>query len=152
VAVIRRYVPGDEVDFAALFGDPEVMRHVGGVAPDPAGLFRSLLDGSHPRVLEAYAVIDEAGAFLGHAALFRAAGGAVEIGVMIARPHWRRGHGVAAGRALLARARQLGFTAVEATVDLDNTASRRLLERLGLTLARTETDEDGEFTVYVLSL
>ena len=68
---------------------------------------------------------------VGSCGLGRRASGAVEFGYWIARPHWGRGFASEAGRALIAIARALGLTRLEASHFLDNPASGRVLEKLG---------------------
>jgi RimJ/RimL family protein N-acetyltransferase len=69
--------------------------------------------------------------------------GDVEIGYGLAAPYRGRGIGSAAVTALLDwLATQPGVARVVAETDATNTASRRLLERLGFVLAET-----GETTV-----
>jgi RimJ/RimL family protein N-acetyltransferase len=67
--------------------------------------------------------------------------GAVEIGYGLAAPARGRGLGTAAVRALVEHL--LGrpdVTAVDAEVDVDNVASRRLLERLGFVVVDVESE------------
>jgi RimJ/RimL family protein N-acetyltransferase len=64
--------------------------------------------------------------------------GRVEIGYGLAAPFRGRGYGTEAVRALADWvAAQPGVAAVTASVEVGNIASRRLLERLGFTLADT---------------
>ena len=51
--------------------------------------------------------------------------------------HWRKGFGQEAGQAMLNHGFQvLGFTTIHASTDCENTASVRLMERLGMDLCR----------------
>jgi RimJ/RimL family protein N-acetyltransferase len=71
------------------------------------------------------------------------ADGEVEIGYGLAAPYRGQGIGTDAVRALVAWvSEQPGVRRIVAETDATNTASRRLLERLGFTLAET-----GETTV-----
>lgn len=64
--------------------------------------------------------------------------GRVEIGYGLAAPYRRQGFGTEAVRALADWvAAQPGVTAVTASVEVGNIASRRLLERLGFTFVDT---------------
>ena len=74
---------------------------------------------------------DGAPLLVGSCGLGRRASGAVEFGYWIARPHWGRGFATEAGQALIAIARALGLTRLEASHFLDNPASGRVLEKLG---------------------
>lgn len=150
---LRPYEAGDRAFFVALFGDAEVCAHTGGaLEPEAAGrLFDSLLDGSHLRAIAAFAVV-ESGVVVGHAALFREQPpGDVEIGFMVVRSRWGAGLGTAIAAALVDEARRLGFSRVIGTVDLENLASRRVLEKLGATGA-VARDEDGAYMRFTLPL
>lgn len=68
---------------------------------------------------------------VGSCGLGRRSSGSVEFGYWIARPHWGRGFATEAGLALIAIARALGLTRLEASHFLDNPASGRVLEKLG---------------------
>ena len=68
---------------------------------------------------------------VGSCGLGRRASGSVEFGYWIARPQWGRGFATEAGEALVAIARALGITRLEASHFLDNPASGRVLEKLG---------------------
>jgi RimJ/RimL family protein N-acetyltransferase len=67
----------------------------------------------------------------GACGLGRRASGNVELGYWIARPFWGRGFATEAGLALVAMARALGLSRLEASHFLDNPASGRVLEKLG---------------------
>jgi ribosomal-protein-alanine N-acetyltransferase len=58
--------------------------------------------------------------------------GEVEIGWAVARPHWGRGIATSMGRHALAVAAERGLTNVVAFTRVDNLASRRVMEKLGL--------------------
>lgn len=75
------------------------------------------------------------------------AGGEAEIGYGLAAPSRGRGYGTEAVGAMVAWClRQPGLSALTARVELGNTASRRLLERLGFAVRGTE----GIEVVYAL--
>ncbi|BBC72286.1 GNAT family N-acetyltransferase [Altererythrobacter sp. B11] len=57
--------------------------------------------------------------------------GGLELGYWIAREHWGQGYAVEAGRHVLALARALGHRRVHAGHYIDNSASGRVLARLG---------------------
>lgn len=151
--LLRPYQPGDRAFFVALFGDPEVCAHVGGAlsAERANALFDSLASGTHDRAIAAFAVCT-ADAVIGHCALFRESEpGDVEIGFMLAREHWGQGFGLAAARALQIEAKRRGYERAVGTVDLENRASQRVLEKLGGE-RQLERDADGELLRYVVVL
>jgi len=80
---------------------------------------------------------------------FRAAHMNGELGYALARPHWRHGYMTEAVTAALAYGfERLGLHRAEAICLADNTASRRLLERMGFRLegnAREAFLQDGSY-------
>lgn len=59
-------------------------------------------------------------------------GDTVEIGYWIARPFWGQGFATEAGRAVMEIARTLGYARLTGSHFLDNPASGKVLEKLGL--------------------
>lgn len=79
-------------------------------------------------------VLRDTGRVIGSCLLFHfeESGGRGEIGYLLARPHWGAGYMLEAMRAFVAFAfEQVGLRRLEAEIDPRNTASARLLERLG---------------------
>lgn len=74
---------------------------------------------------------DGAPRLAGACGLGRRPSGGVELGYWIARGAWGRGIATEAGEALVAIARALRLTRLEASHFLDNPASGRVLEKLG---------------------
>lgn len=151
--LLRPYQPGDRAFFTALLSDPEVCDHTGGaLSEERAGdLFDALLAGEHPRAIAAFAVVTELEP-VGHAVLLREPEpGDVELGVMIASAHHKRGLGTRAARALGLEAKKRGFVRAVGTVDLENVAGQRVLEKLGGE-RRLDRDADGEFYRFVVEL
>jgi [ribosomal protein S5]-alanine N-acetyltransferase len=62
--------------------------------------------------------------------------GEVEIGWAVARPYWSRGVGTSMGRHALAVAAERGLTSVVAFTRVDNHASQRVMQKLGLIYER----------------
>jgi ribosomal-protein-alanine N-acetyltransferase len=62
--------------------------------------------------------------------------GEVEIGWAVAHPYWGRGLGTSMGRHALGAASERGITNVCAFTRVDNFASQRVMEKLGLTFER----------------
>jgi len=64
----------------------------------------------------------------------RPRGHAIDIGYALGRPHWRRGYATEAGQAVVAWAAGLPEVyRIWAVCDVENTASARVLEKLGMT-------------------
>src|SRR4051794_38771633 len=128
--------------------DPEVMRFVnGGTPPPPAAIEHP----PRPELLSYYerfagfgfwAAIEKAtGEFLGWLH-FRPPEGAnpneVELGYRLRKAAWGQGYGTEASRALIRKGfTELGVRRVVASTFADNFASRRVMEKAGLTLVRT---------------
>jgi RimJ/RimL family protein N-acetyltransferase len=136
---LRWMEAGDAEAHYAVFADPEVARYWSSgpwTALDQsrdhiAATQAAYADGSGMRLgIE----LRESGALIGNASLHHFVDGSrrCELGYALARTHWGCGYASEALRALLA----YGFTAldlnrVEADIDPRNTASARVLEKLG---------------------
>ena len=95
----------------------------------------------------------EDGGLLGNCGLLvgRACETEPEIGYMIRFSHQRRGYAGEAGRAVVAEAASAGFRTLWSTIRPANTASCRVIERLGFRV-QFETDDDGPMRYYVRRL
>jgi RimJ/RimL family protein N-acetyltransferase len=135
--VLRAFTPADAPEaHRLLYGDPEVMRHVG------HGPVRDLA--ATERLLAAYAAHQAEHGFGFWAVEERATGsacGEVELGYTLVRAAWGRGYATEAGELCLAEARELGLRELVGVVDARNPASARVLEKLGF-------HPDGERLAY----
>jgi RimJ/RimL family protein N-acetyltransferase len=146
--VLRRFTAADADHLVALDGDPEVMRYLTGGAPTPRAVIerdilpRFLRYDERPAGYGFWAAIEKAsGDFLGWFS-FRPPGGAgpdeVELGYRLRRAAWGQGYATEGSRALIRKGfAELGVRRVFATTYQDNLASRRVMEKVGMTLART---------------
>ena len=146
--VLRRFTGADADDLFDLDGDPEVMRFLTGGKPTPRDEIR---DETLPRFLDYYerspgfgfwaAVEKPTGEFLGWFALHPPQSGdldEVELGYRLRRLAWGKGYATEGSRALIHRGfTDLGVRRVVARTMAVNTASRRVMEKAGLTHART---------------
>jgi RimJ/RimL family protein N-acetyltransferase len=146
--VLRRFTAADVDHLVELDSDPEVMRFLTGGIPTPREAIQNDILPAFLRSYEpcpgfgVFAAIDkERGEFLGWFG-FRpkdgACGDEVSLGYRLRRPIWGQGYATEGARALI----RLGFTEsgvqrVTATTYQDNLASRRVMERAGLSLVRT---------------
>jgi RimJ/RimL family protein N-acetyltransferase len=146
--VLRRFSVADADNLVSLDADPDVMRFVPGRIPTS----REEIENDYlPAFLGYYqryegygfwAVIEkDAGDFLGwfH---FRpgkdAAPGEVELGYRLRKSAWGRGYATEGSRALIRKGfTELGVQRVVAEAMAVNQASRRVMEKAGLTLVRT---------------
>jgi RimJ/RimL family protein N-acetyltransferase len=146
--ILRRFTMADVDNLVELDSDPEVMRYLTGGRPTPRQLFEHEI---LPRWLTYYerypgfgfwAAIEKAtGDFLGwfH---FRPPDPSrpddVELGYRLRRVAWGKGYATEASRALIRKGfAELGVQRVVASTYQDNLASRRVMEKLGMTLVRT---------------
>ena len=147
---LRRFTTSDVDLLVELDSDPEVMRFITGGVPTPRAIVeRDVL----PRVLRDYERLgglgwwaaellgERGGEFVGWLGL-RPPGpdrlDEPELGYRLRRAAWGRGLASEGARALVDRAfRDLGARRVFAQTMAVNTASRRVMERAGLTYLRT---------------
>jgi len=140
--LLRAWRESDRAPFAAMNADPLVMRHF--AAPLTPEESDDMIDRciAHHREhgFTFFAVeLRENGAFLGLTGMARPSFEAhftpcVEIGWRIAREHWNRGYATEAARECLRFAFQdLGLKEVVAFTVPANHASRRVMEKLGMT-------------------
>jgi RimJ/RimL family protein N-acetyltransferase len=146
--VLRRFTDGDAGHLFDLDNDPEVMRYLSGGTPTPreviaADILPRFLH-YHERVpgFGFWAAIEKAtGDFLGWFSFKppdEDCPDEVELGYRMRRAAWGKGYATEGSRALI----RVGFTdmgvrRVIATTYQDNLASRRVMEKAGLTLVRT---------------
>lgn len=160
--ILRRFTWADVDNLVALDADPAVMRFLNGGVPTPRDVVERE---TMPRFLAYYerfpsygfwaATAQATGEFLGwfH---FRPSDETspddVELGYRLLASTWGRGYATEGSRALIDKGfTELGVRRVFATTMTVNAASRRVMEKCGLTLVRTfyeewpETIEGSEF-------
>jgi RimJ/RimL family protein N-acetyltransferase len=145
--ILRRLTPADLGNLVELDSDPEVMRFLSGGAPTPREVIRTrilpaFLDSyQHFRGFGVWAAEDRASAmFLGWFSLRPPEGGGPEnasLGYRLRRACWGRGYATEGARALIRKGfTELGMQRVYATTYEFNLASRRVMEKAGLSLVR----------------
>jgi RimJ/RimL family protein N-acetyltransferase len=162
--VLRRFTVADVDNLVALDGDPNVMHFITGGQTTPRDVIQNE---TLPRFLAHYerfvgygfwAAIEKAtGEFLGwfHFLSTRPAHpDDVELGYRLRAAAWGKGYATEGSRALIHKGfAELGARRVVAETMVVNWASRRVMEKAGLTLARTfhqdwpyriEGDEAGD--------
>ncbi|HEY6481290.1 MAG TPA: GNAT family N-acetyltransferase [Streptosporangiaceae bacterium] len=146
--VLRQFTAADAESLVELNSDAEVMRFISGGRATPRDeVVTRVLPGflSYYERFAGYgfwAVIEKSsGDFLGwfH---FRppagAADGEVELGYRLRRPAWGQGYAAEGSRALIRTGfTELGVQRVVAETLAEHAASRRVMEKAGLTLARS---------------
>ncbi len=145
--VLRRFTEADVDNLVELDSDPDVMRFVSG-KPTPRDVIQ---DDILPAFLSYYerfegygfwaAIEKSTGDFLGwfH---FRPLEGSSpdepELGYRLRKVAWGKGYGTEGALALVRKGfTELGARRVVASAAAENTASRRVMEKAGLTLVRT---------------
>jgi RimJ/RimL family protein N-acetyltransferase len=146
--VLRRFTMGDVDNLAGLDADPDVMRFVNGGIPtsreEIENEFLPAFLGYYQRYQEYgfwAAIKRSTGEFLGwfH---FRprdgAAPGQAELGYRLRKSAWGKGYATEGSRALIRKGfTEFGVQLVTAEALAANVASRRVMEKAGLTLLRT---------------
>lgn len=144
---LRPLTEADVAHLVALDSDPEVMRYLNGGAATPRDLIeRAIL----PRFLRSFergdgsgvwaAIEHGSGTFLGWFSFQSddARPGEFSLGYRLRRAAWGHGYATEGARALILRGfAQLGAQRICATTYQDNHRSRRVMERLGMRLARS---------------
>ena len=145
---LRRFAADDAGDLFELDGDPEVMRFLTGGRPTPRDV---ILDQTLPRFLRSYerfegfgvwATIERStGEFLGWFEFHPPEGRGpeeAELGYRLRRAAWGKGYATEGSRALIRKGfTELGVRRVVAETMSVNAASRRVMEKAGLTHVRT---------------
>lgn len=136
---LREFTPADLPAMVAWSADARVTRHLLFGPRDAAAAARHLgevigAQGSRARRFWELAIERrEDGQVLGACDLTLQSREELEVGYLLARPHWGAGYAGEALRAMVAAGfRQLGVARVVASTALGNTRSVRVLERAGL--------------------
>jgi RimJ/RimL family protein N-acetyltransferase len=144
---LRRFTTDDVENLLSLDSDPEVMRYLSGGKPTPRRMIEQEV---LPRFLRSYergegfgvfaANLKATGAFLGWFSFRPFEDGGddeVSLGYRLCRSAWGNGYGTEGARALLRKGfTELGVQRVSATAYEENLASRRVMEKVGMKLAR----------------
>jgi len=139
---LRRFTPDDLDAFAQIIADPDVMKYIG------AGETFSV-EGAKPHLknfIEKYweshsfgrwaLIYKDSGTLIGHCGL-RMLEGTPELVYLLAKLYWRTGLATEAARACLRYAfEELGLETIVAVTKPENSASRRVLEKIGMKYER----------------
>jgi RimJ/RimL family protein N-acetyltransferase len=146
--VLRRFTKGDVDNLVELDSDPDVVHFITGGRTTPRDEIENDYLPAFLRYYERYegygfwAVIEKSsGEFLGWFHFRPAAGGPpdeVELGYRLRKAAWGKGYATEGSRALIRKGfTELGVQRVVAGAMAVNLASRRVMEKAGLTLVRT---------------
>jgi RimJ/RimL family protein N-acetyltransferase len=151
---LRRSLPDDAEAISGYRSDPEVRRHQGWERTDPDAVRRDILEmvdrvpGEPGGWVQFSVERIEDGLLLGDVGLSPADGepGVMKVGYTIDPAHQRHGYATEAIAALVGYAFEvLGADVVRAYADVDNVASIRVAEKVGLRLVERirHVDDDG---------
>ncbi|SEM44225.1 GNAT family N-acetyltransferase [Streptacidiphilus jiangxiensis] len=145
------YVPEDEEGFVALFQDANVSQWMdGGPASEEEdrALFGRIFTKVYAQSLFEVWAVRRDGVLVGHAEIKPSdVVGGHEIVYALAPAAWGSGLGTELARALVDHGfGTLGLTEVHATVAAPNSASLKLLARIGFEHVRDVTEDDGSTT------
>lgn len=138
---MRGFEPEDDARLVELDADPEVRRYLGGVPPTTLSeacawrerLVQMFPTGSH----RGFWAAEAAGSFIGWFHLRPARDtGEAELGYRLRRDYWGRGLATEGSRALIDLARAEREPKVIARTLVDNLASRRVMEKVGMVPVR----------------
>jgi ribosomal-protein-alanine N-acetyltransferase len=157
--ILRTWLLNDLRDFFEIYGDQEVWRFVDpqGVFKDQATARRALQNGIAYQVEHGFchwaAVEKSRGHVIGACGFNLFEGGPrLELVYHFARLFWGQGYATEAARACLHYAfERLEAPQVVASVDKNNTASRRVLEKIGFVRDESSRLNNGNEDFYVAS-
>jgi RimJ/RimL family protein N-acetyltransferase len=146
--LLRRFTETDADVLYDLDGDPEVMRFLNGGKPRARDVIRNKILPLFLRSYERFegfgvwaAIEKSTGEFLGWFAFHPSETGGpeeVELGYRLRRSAWGKGYATEGSRALICKGfTELGVQRVVADTMTVNAASRRVMEKAGLTYVRT---------------
>jgi RimJ/RimL family protein N-acetyltransferase len=141
--LIRELLPADAAGMFAMDGDPEVHKYVGKTPTKSVGDTEKVIANIRQQYLDngiaRWAVTDKAtGDFIGWTGfklMKEKVNGYVDyydFGYRLARKYWGKGYATESGKAALQHGLEtLQLRGIYAMTDVDNAASRRVLEKLG---------------------
>jgi ribosomal-protein-alanine N-acetyltransferase len=155
---LREWKPEDAEALAALTGDPEVMRYVGDGKTWDIGRVREWIErlnvSYRTRGFSRWAVVEREGGLAVGSCGFAPLpwSGEIDFGYMFRRDRWGRGYASEITPAVLRHGfERYGFKEVVASIDPQNHASRRVLEKVGFVYRNNEVQpgEEEESEIYV---
>jgi RimJ/RimL family protein N-acetyltransferase len=153
--IMRQFTKDDVDNLFDLNSDPEVMRYINGGRPTPREVIRDEIIPFH---LAVYDRLDRLGTWAAESSAtgeflgwfhFRPGPSTditnIDLGYRMRRSAWDKGYATEGSRALISRGfTDLGVERVFGHTMTVNTASRRVMEKCGLTLVRTSPYEGAD--------
>ena len=161
--LLRGWKSDDHAPFAAMCGDADVMRYIGSgktkTADDAARYIASFQEEWRKRGFGLFAVEDkQTGDLIGFTGLsspdfLPEVLPSVEIGWRFSKSNWGKGFASEAATAALAFAvNELGITDIVSIYQIENSASARIMQKLGMVFDRRTIDPTCEREVEVYRL
>jgi ribosomal-protein-alanine N-acetyltransferase len=152
------FVPSDGSELHDIFADPAT--NTVGSGPftsieQTEQWIRNRVSAERDHGLCWYAVRDaESNRLIGNCGMLKGRTGYIEpeIGYMISKDRQGRGFASEAAAAVIDECRHAGIARVWSSIRPHNTASCRIVERLGFRVDRTDVDERGDLRFYVIDL
>lgn len=151
--ILREFTLEDVDNLVDLDSDPAVTRYINGGKPSPK---EWVVEKVMPRILGYYENLDRQGiwaaidkhegGFMGwfHLRPNHAARAETELGYRLKRRYWGQGFATEGSLALIEKGfEELQAEIIVAIADPDNGASRRVMEKAGLTFVQEYSEEDG---------
>lgn len=154
--LLRGWRDEDLDAYAAIHGDPEVMRWLGPEVMDRAQAWRSMAMHMGHWQMRGYGMwaVEERGSgeMVGRVGLWYPEGWpGIEVGWTLARAHWGKGFATEAARASLGHAfGTLGVDRVISLIAPDNERSARVAERIGERFDRVEEVSWGPARIFAI--
>lgn len=155
--LIRPAFAADAEPLFAAFGDPEVMRHVGDGKPMTLEQVGARIERKialqQERGMSLWTVVEKASSVIvGDCGLQPLDGGPeIEVGYRLRKTHWGQGYATeAAGAALDHGLGRLGLKRIVAIADPANLASRRVMQKIGMTFQRCARHYDCDVVLYAI--
>lgn len=155
--ILRTWTLSDVEDLFEICRDDEVMKFIGtGKSYKTLQEAEKILNWAIPYQAEngfcRWAIVEKSsGEIIGSCGFARPHGlTEIELGYFLARKYWRRGFATeAAGACLQFGFEKLGFREIIALTDLENTASQKVLEKIGFVKRGIEIYNNEENLVYL---
>jgi [ribosomal protein S5]-alanine N-acetyltransferase len=148
--LIIRHLRADDLDsFYEICRDPEVMKYVGDGQPLSGEQVQRWIQKSQENYathgLGCFALENKAdGRLIGYCGLINPDGTEAEIVYVLEQRRWRQGLAGEAAKAMLDFGfAQCGLRCITASIDPDNPASIRIVEKLGMEYRQSRLDEHG---------
>jgi RimJ/RimL family protein N-acetyltransferase len=155
--LLRHQIPADLDDLWALYCDPEITKYIPD-APRTREKAKEELEWhmhdhpEHPELGLWATIHKESGRFIGRCGLLPwtiDGQHEVEVAYTLARDFWGQGLGTEAAQGILEYGfGRLNLSRLVCLIDLENTASKRVAEKIGMTYEKEGRDKVGSFLIY----